>query len=722
MATLDIDYGTADVWEDFTDLYNNAAMLYSTHKHSAEHPRYRLVIPFNRQVTPAEYEPICRKIAADLGINLFDDTTYELPRLFYWPSTSRKAEYVFQVNDAPCLDVDAVLKTYTDYRDVSAWPMSSRESNVIRHEIKKAGDPTEKDNIIGAFCRTYTIEEAIETFLPDEYEHTAQADRYTYKKGSVSGGLVCYDGKYAYSHHDTDPASRQLCNAFDLVRIHKYGAQDEGSRTEETTRKPSYKAMMEFVAKDKKTKLAMMREKAEEVAKDFGKVQLPEDYSDEWKASLDYGKSGKLQSSIANIITILEHDPALAGHLVHDDFACADAVVGGLPWNKEARQWLDSDDANLRAWLERNYDITGKEKINDAVVAVFTKHSYHPIKQYLKGLTWDGTPRLDTLIIDYIGAEDTPLNRAITRKHFVAAVARVFEPGCKYDYCLIMTGAEGAGKSTLLDVMGGEWFSDSVSTMDGTKEGMAQLRRAWIIELSELTSLKRSEVEQVKAFLSKRTDIYRPAYGKRMGEFPRQCVFCGTTNEDKFLKGDTGNRRFWPIAINKSLRKYDGKIGEKIRADRNQLWAEAYHYYKEGEKLYLDDKMEKQIRGRQEEYNDAQDDPIKPILYRYLDMKLPVDWPTYDKDKRRQYFIHPDDLDPVGVEERQRVCATEFLYEGYNMSLSDERFKYYVRRVNKLMDALPNWERIASTRHCEKLYGVQRGYVRKQSDNTNDEI
>lgn len=175
--TLDIDYGTANVWDDFTTSYDYAAMLYSTHKHSADHPRYRLVIPLKRPAKPQEYEPIARWVAAQIGIDLFDDTTYELPRLFYWPSTSKDAEFVFEYQDGPFLDPDEVLAQYVDPLDVSAWPMSSREGDIVKHEIKKAGDPTEKPGLIGAFCRAYTIEDAIDAFLKDVYEPTAQAGR-----------------------------------------------------------------------------------------------------------------------------------------------------------------------------------------------------------------------------------------------------------------------------------------------------------------------------------------------------------------------------------------------------------------------------------------------------------------------------------------------------------------------------------------------------------------
>ncbi|KGN98419.1 hypothetical protein HQ36_02050 [Porphyromonas gingivicanis] len=718
VATLDIDYGTTNVWDDFQLAFDFAAMLYSTHKHSEQTPRYRLVFPLSRPVTSAEYEPLCRKIAYELGIDLFDATTYELPRLFYWPSTSKGAGYVFEYQDGPACDVDAVLSQYVDYRDVSAWPLSSREGDAIAHEMKKAGDPTEKPGLIGAFCRAYTIEEAIEHFLGGHYEETSAEGRYTYKLGSVSGGLVCYEGKFAYSHHETDPASRQLCNAFDLCRIHLFGAKDEGSRALDITRKPSYTAMQELASQDKNVKLLMSRERTKAAADDFEELALPEEYSDEWKAKLEYSKSGRLQCTIGNIILILENDPALKGRLVYNLFAGTNEVIGGLPWGKGGRQWADSDDANLRVWLERNYDITGKEKISDALTAVLTKHSYHPIRDYLNGLTWDGVPRLERLVIDYIGAEDNELSRAMTRKHFTAAVTRVFNPGCKYDYCLILTGPEGVGKSTLLGKMGGEWFNDSITTTEG-KEGMEQLRRAWIIEMGELASLKRSEVESVKAYLSKQTDIYRAAYGRRTEEHPRQCIFCGTTNEGLFLKGDNGNRRFWVIEVNPTLRKYS-KWQEALDRDRDQLWAEAVHCYKQGEKLYLSERLESEARQRQKEYNDDNDDPIATMLQRFLGMKLPADWATRDIDDRRRWLKSPDPLDAEGVEVRERVCAAEFICEQMGYDMKDKDYKYLARRVCKLIDGLPDWEREGVSRHAEKWYGRQKGFRRTTSENQDE--
>lgn len=723
LVTLDIDYGTADVWDDFTLNFDCAAMIYSTHKHTPEKPRLRLVLPANRQITPAEYEPVCRYWTSRIGIELFDHTTYQLPRLFYWPSTSRDGDYFFDYQDGPAFDVDEVLATYRNPQDVSEWPMSSREGDAVAHEIKKAGDPTEKPGLIGAFCRAYTIEEAIEKFLPEVYEKTATDGRYTYRAGSVAGGCVTYEGKFAYSHHETDPASMRLCNAFDLVRIHLFGVQDEGSRVTDVTRLPSYTKMQDFVAADKAVRVLLTKERLADADSDFADIdaedgETPEAANIDWMAELERDRKGTIKSTAKNIICILENDPALAGHLWHDLFSGFDLVKGGLPWDKKATQWGNRDDANLRIYLEERYEITGKDKIKDAKDAVLTRHRIHPIRDYLNSLVWDGTPRLERLIIDYVGAEDTPLNRAMTRKHFAAAVTRIMQPGCKYDYCLIIAGAEGIGKSTLFSIMGGDWFNDSLTTTEG-KSGMEQLRCSWIIELAELSSIKRSDVEQVKNYITRRDDIYRAAYGTVVERHPRQCVFCGSTNERYFLKGGTGNRRFWVIAVNPELRKYPDFTDALIR-DRNQLWAEAVEYWKQGEKLYLQGDLEAEARQRQSQYNDDNDDPLRDMLTVYLDMKLPADWGAWELIRRRAYIRNPDPTDEIGIVLRDRVCAAEFICERMGRDMSDKEYRYISRKVCRLLEEL-GWEGPKMSRHAESIYGRQKAYFRPLKTDTEDE-
>lgn len=722
IVTLDIDYGTADVWEDFTMAFDCAAAVYSTHKHTTDKPRLRLLIPANRQMTPAEYEPVCRYWTAKIGIELFDHTTYQLPRLFYWPSTSKDGDYYFDYQDGKPFDVDAVLATYRNPFDVSEWPMGSREGDVLAHEIRKAGDPMEKPGLIGAFCRAYTIEDAIDKFLSDIYVKTAHDGRYTYRAGSVAGGVVCYENKFAFSHHETDPASGQLCNAFDFVRIGLFGIEDEGTKVTDITRRPSYLKMQDFAAADKSVRLLMAKERLADADTDFADIDpdapTPAPADSDWMADLEYDRKGTIKSTINNIAKILENDPMLKGHIFLDLLRNNISVVGGLPWDRKAASWGNRDDANLRGWLENTYSVSGKDKIRDALDMVITKHQRHPIREYFKGLAWDGVPRLERLIIDYAGAEDSRLNRAITRIHFAAAVARVMEPGCKYDYCLILAGPQGAGKSTLISIMGGDYYKDGLTSMEG-KEGAEQVRAAHLIEIGELDGMKRSEISAVKQFITARSDEYRPAYAVHKEVFPRQCVFFGTTNEQYFLKDETGNRRFPIIPIVPELRKHGAQWFDELIANRDQLWAEAVEYWRQGEKLYLPGDLEAEARQRQSEYTDNDTDELQGVLTSYLDMRLPADWDTYDLKRRRAYINNPDPLDADGVSVRDRVCAAEFICERMGRDQTDKEYRYLARKVCRLLDAM-GWERMTSTKHAQTLYGIQKGFRRPVNQRGDD--
>lgn len=287
IVTLDADYADSGFWDSVQDLMIDwsdfAALLYSTHKHSPDKPRLRLIVPLSKEVGPEEYEAIARKLADAVGIEAFDDTTYEVNRLMYWPSHSRDVEPVFELHDAPFLDPDDVLSKYRNWKDWSEWPVSSRETKKRCEKAEKVEDPLTKSGIIGAFCRTYTITEAIQKFIPDVYVPTAKEDRWTYAAGSTSGGLVIYDDdRLAFSHHSTDPAGGQDINAFDLTRIHKFGELDLDDEHKRVQDKPSYKRMVEFAAADHETQVTLAMEKQKGAAEDFAAPEGDERARTEW--------------------------------------------------------------------------------------------------------------------------------------------------------------------------------------------------------------------------------------------------------------------------------------------------------------------------------------------------------------------------------------------------------------------------------------------------------
>lgn len=712
LVTLDVDYAGHNFWEDFTMLNDFAAALYSTHKHTPKSPRLRLIIPLNKPVTPEQYEAIARKIADEIGIDLFDDTTYQPSRLMYWPSTSKDGQYIFKVQKGSILDPQTILDTYEDWSDCSYWPESSRAQKKRKSLKDKQEDPLTKKGAIGAFCRTYTIQETIENFLSDVYEPCDVEDRYTYVNGSTSAGLVVYEDKFAFSNHSTDPAGEQLCNAFDLLRIHKFNHLDEDKPPNTpVTRLPSYKEALKFISEDAHVKKTIVSEGIHLKTDDFAEVDVA-DYDDGWIEQLEIEK-GQVSSSINNLVLILENDPKLKGVYAYNELTRAETAVRTMPWRRVSNELdkvlTDADDANLRHYVECNYKIIGKEKINDAVSVVALKHKYHPVREYLKECQWDGVERVDTLLIDYLGAEDTEYTRAVTRKTLVAAIARVFAPGCKFDYMLTLSGKQGIGKSTLFDRLGGEWFSDSLTSVTG-KESYEQLQSVWIMEIGELSALKKSEVEATKLFISKREDRYRRSYGKRVEQFPRQNIFIGTTNEKQFLRDDTGGRRFWVVdLVRQAEQDLFKELDKKTVAN---IWAEARYYYELGEELKLDPQMEEEAKAIQEEH--GEDSPKLGLITAFLETILPKEWAEMDLYQRRD-FLHGDSFNKPGEGEvsREKVCAAEIWCEVFEKKLGDLT-NYEAKEINKLLDRLPEWERSKTVIKFGKIYGVQRGYRKKK--------
>ena len=704
---LDADFADADLWPDWGLLYGNAAAIYSTHKHTPEKPRLRLVVPLARDVSPDEYQAIGRRVAATLGISKFDQTSYQPQRLMYWPSTSQDGAYVFESIDAPFLDPDAVLATYHDWRDISAWPMAPDEADVQKKTAAKQKDPLEKGGMVGAFCRAYTIQEAIEAYVPS-YEPCDEPGRYTYTEGSTGAGVVIYDDKFSYSHHATDPASGQLCNAWDLVRLHQFSELDADADPDKPiSSRPSYKAMTELATNDDRVKAQLVTDRMAEAAADFGD-ELPEDPKpDDWKKKLKVTDKGAIAQTIENVVLILTNDPRLAGCLAFNEMDHNIVTLKSLPWRKTKgpSQWVDADDAALRYYLERFYGLSGKDRIFDAVNVVAQQHAFHPVKEYLESCTWDGVPRVETLLIDYLGAEDNAYTRAVTSKTLAAAVARIFRPGCKFDYMLTLRGRQGLGKSALIGKLGGDWYSDTFTTMQG-KEAYEQVMGVWIMEVGELAGMRKAEAEQIKLYISKQTDRFRPAYGRRLQEFPRQCIFIGTTNESQFLRDTTGNRRFWVVDTPNEPEKdfWEELTPEVLRL----IWAEAVELYKAGEKLYLSKDLEKIAREVQESYEE--ENPKAGIIADYLDRLLPEDWETRDLYDRRTWL----EAGGEGSVKRQTVCTLEIWAEALGGN-PDKLDRYIAKEIRDIMAGLAEWRHQGTKRIRTRLYGRQRYFERSEN-------
>ena len=717
LVTLDLDNieagKTEEVLKRISSL-NIGYAVYSTRKHSDYQPRLRVIIPVDRSMTSDEYEPVARKLGNMIGIGLCDPTTFEVARLMFWPSCSSDSNYVYKYEDKPFIKTDWVLSQYKDWKDVTEWPQVPGYDKVRENQIKKQEDPTEKNNIIGAFCKVFNIYEAIEKFIPDSYEICDVKDRLTFTGGSTYGGAVVYDDMFVYSHHATDPASGKLCNAFDLVRLHKFGGLDEVAKElTPNTRMPSFLEMLKFASGIDEVSEIIRQENYKKTTENFNTVVEKMDF--DWMKKLKIKKgSTDPENTIKNIEIILENDPNLKDKIAMDEFANRSLVLGRLPWDyseeDEHREWKDSDDSGLRSYLEDVYKLVGIAKINDALINITEKHKINEVKEYLKSLKWDGKQRLETLLIDYFDVEDNVYIRQIMKIALRAAVARAIDGGIKFDVAVVLQGGQGKGKTTFFRTLGKKWFNNSLEKIEG-KESAVTIQGAWIVELGEMAGYSVSEVNAVKHFLSKQEDIYRAPFGKRNEKFPRRCIFFGTTNKWDFLRDKTGDRRFWPAVIGENKPKKS--VFNDLPGEVDQIWAEAYYDYLINNYYDLDSEEAKQIALEMQKQH-SEESPLEGMIKEFLETEIPEDWNSKSIKQRRDYFH--GNFETVKDEKqkyykRDKVCTLEVWGECLNGDIKNMR-KSNAIEINDILASNPMWERSKSPMKFGE-YGLQRGFKRK---------
>ena len=753
LITLDLDNIPEDVdlAQVLADTLPYAWLAHTTLSHLTTEQRWRIWVWLHRDVTADEYGAVARRAAQDInpGLAWFDPTTFEPERFFYWPATLEDGDYHVEIStEKEPLNPDDYLDRYDTWQDVTTWPGVTPDDAKAMLGTTKLDDPREKPGMLGAFNRAHTIPNAIQTFLADVYKPGTTKDRYTYTGGTSSNGLIVYNGgHYAYSQHATDPAADgHSHSAFDLVRIHRFGELDADTTPgTPANKKPSYTAMMDLVNQDADTRAENAKATAAKINDVFQPITEDQDAHGEeddatppeegedtatagedatdtaaWLTQLETKKDGGFKDTIGNFELILTHDPRL-NHIAWNAHANRLEIQDpqALPWDQLTPGWTDNDEAMLKTEIARTYQgLYAPTKMHDALISTATARAFHPVRDYFNHLPpWDETPRLDTLLIDTLGADDTDYTRAVTRKTFVAAHRRTFQPGCKFDQVLTLVGPQGAGKSTIFARMANPWFSDSLTITDmKDKTAAEKLQGNLIVELSELAGMRKAEAEPVKGFISRTEDKYRPAYGRTVVTYPRQGIIVGSTNADEgFLRDTTGNRRWWPVHV--TGQGWLGKPHDLDQATIDQLWAEARYRDKQGEKLYLEGDLLQAAEHIQAESVEA-DDRIG-IVQEYLNKALPGNWDALPLNVRRVWLDGgglPDHLRHGGLADdyytRTSVSKIEIWAECFGRNPEDMR-KIDSHEITAILRQIDGWEDSGLQRRLP-IYGKQRVFYRTE--------
>lgn len=440
-------------------------------------------------------------------------------------------------------------------------------------------------------------------------------------------------------------------------------------------------------------------------------VVVPEqDFADKKGPSLIFNEKNNIRPIAANFRSIIDYH--FPGYFGLDEFSHQIAVLKKFPWDNGAvpRVWDGSlDDACLCTFISEHYaGLNNPQVMRTTFETMAKENSFHPVRDYLNALKWDGTPRLDTLYIDYLGAEDKDYSRWVARKGLVAAVARVMEPGCKFDETIVLTGKPGIGKSQLLKVLGKKWFSNSRNTFK-SKDDRQMLQGLWIYEAQELEGFSDAGIKTLKAFFSTETDRFRPPYGKTTIDYPRQCVCFGSTNENDFLQDITGNRKYWPVSCNGA--KVTKSIYDELPKEVDQIWAEAMTRYQLGEKIYLTKEQEEIAAQVQSQF--MEDNGDLGLIEDFISKPITDDW--YNLKAYQQ--INTLNGDPIFGSskkvERERVCALEIAVLCFGVKLNQRNYqdRKLIKDINRIMSYMPGWVKFKNPRRFG-VYGNQRGYKR----------
>lgn len=666
MMSFDFDYTTVEFAESVLSgelLRGIPHLAHTTRRHTPDAPRIRVYLfleqPLDAETYPAASRIVCQKMI-DPQMENVDPVSFRPAQMMFMPTVSRDGEYRYHIDlEGDFLDWQSYLDVFEeevgDWRDLRNLPTVASEGE-LRQTKEKAEDPTEKEGPVGTFCRKYDIEDAIERFLSQEYESVDEntgKPRYTYLGGTTRNGAeVQDDGLFLYSHHGSDPCSDMLVNAWDLVRIHKFGGMDDKIDMDTPMgKRPSWKAMMEFVLKDAGYKEQLVEEQYDfeddlddafdeafegeaeidtglsaaelaEINELLGEPEVDEHIAPKYLPGEDglpvltassrptpekakkgwlarecafNATTGMLENNLDNTRVIVQSDTRIFGALQFNEFKHERVLrrdfqsgVIGLDTiycdNKhDGDPWEDYHENVIRSMLEhpngngkKGYGMKVTDRDLRAAIDIAARQfCFHPVRQRVLSFKWDGVSRIAYLFSKYLGTPDDEYHRETATMWMIAAIARIFEPGHKFDSVPILEGAQGSGKSTFIRVLALDWAGTLTANFSDPQKLMEELKNCWIAELPELSTMGRSSVEDIKHFLADIETTVRMAYARNATTFKRQQVFMGSTNNDEYLADPTGNRRFWPIRV-----ETDWIDVNTLKDEIEQMWAEAVYLYR----------------------------------------------------------------------------------------------------------------------------------------------
>lgn len=694
VITLDVDYPAVGFIADALMLPYRA-LIHTTYSSTPKEPRYRILIPLDRPIAPDEYYVAAAAIMQSLGEDQFDKGSVQPERYMFKPSESKRGYFSWHEVEGPVALADELLADFDP--DLSTSPLPKP------HKNKR--DPFALEGTVGAFNRAY---EDFGTLIR-EYDLPYRAvteDRWQLVGASAAAGMGMVAPGLVFSHHANDPAYGQTCSAFDLARLHMYGHLDEKSDSKTpVNRLPSTRAMQEHATTD-------MRVITELLGDDF--VQEMGDTADavdgdpdvNWRMGLRLDpKTGAPLDEIGNWDLLVRHD--LGFRCVrYNELSLSLELSQDAPWRAVGdRPTFDAGDrAALALHIERQYHFRpGRSYLDDVLFSVALQRRYNPVKDYLSGLKWDGTSRVEECLP---GVKPTPFTRLAARKSMTAAVARMFEPGCKWDHVLVLYGPEGLGKSHWMERLA---LGHSVTLGRVTdKDTLIAMQRAWIMASDEGASMKKGDFNSTKEFITRRTDVFRAPYERETSVHPRHCVIWATTNDPEFLRAQEGNRRFHIVHCEEKV-DFDALTPDYIA----QVWAEAVHLYREGELLFLTEEEDELAAESRVEF--TEENPRAGLVRRYLDTLVPENYWSMSPESRQLWLLNDGDGDGMqapGVRSINQVCSVQLWTEALGLPKSGGHDYYEgLKELREIMMSMPGWE-MATREQRVNGYGPQKVFNR----------